>query len=94
VLNSRIADWGDFEERCGFQARTCSISLLAPSTASEIILVLTSKTNIALDNALVNNFVAKVARPEEYHLSNVATGVLSLADFVQQQGVHHVAKRA
>lgn len=86
-----LPDWGDFEDHRGFQAEHVPINLFAPPIAAEILTVLTGEAGITLDNALVTNFVAAATRPEGVSPVDIAIGVLSLANFVQQRGVFSIS---
>jgi len=84
-----LPDWGDFEDRRGFQAEHVAINLLAPATSSEILTILAGEAGITLDNALVNNFISAVTQPEGVSPVDIAIGVLSLVNFAR--GAGHVA---
>jgi hypothetical protein len=84
------ADWLDFEEVTGFRAEQVAVNLLAGPTAKDTIVVLASEAGFTLDNALVDNLIAEVRQPEGISPVDIAIGVLSLANLVQQRGVTHV----
>jgi hypothetical protein len=85
------ADWLDFEEANQFRAEQVSVNLLPDPTAKDTIVVLAGEAGFTLDNALVDNFIAEVRHPDGISPVDIAIGVLSLANFVQQRGITHVA---
>ena len=85
------ADWLDFEEANQFRAEQVAVNLLPDPTAKDTIVVLAAEAGFTLDNALVDNFIAEVRHPDGVSPVDIAIGVLSLANFVQQRGVSHVA---
>jgi hypothetical protein len=87
------ADWLDFEKDLGFRAEQVPINLLAPLTAGDALVTLASEAGFTLDQALVENFITSVARAQGILPVDIAIGVLSLANFVQQRGVTHVGMK-
>jgi internalin A len=84
------ADWLDLEKEHNFHAEQVPINLLAPRTASDALVLLTSEAGFTLDQALVDNFVTSVAGPRGVSPVDIAVGVLTLANFVQQRGTTQV----
>ncbi len=88
------ADWLDLEKDYGFLAEQVPINLLAPRTAGDALVTLASEAGFTLDQALVENFVSSVAHSQGVLPIDVAIGVLSLSNFVQQRGTTHVGSDA
>jgi conflict system STAND superfamily ATPase len=84
------ADWLDFEQARGFRAEQLPVNLLARLTASDALVTLATEAGFALDEALVKNFIASIARPPGVSPVDIAIGVLSLANYVQQRGTARV----
>ncbi len=85
-----LPDWADFEQAHDFRAEQLAISLLAPRTARDAFVTLTSEAGFTLDEALVGNFISSVVRQSGVSPVDIAIGVLSLANFAQQSGNTHI----
>jgi hypothetical protein len=87
------ADWLDFEKDSNFRAEQVPINLLASRTAADALVTLAGEASFTLDQALVENFISSVARTQGVLPVDIAIGVLTLANFVQQRGVTHVGMK-
>ncbi len=85
-----LPDWSDFEYQFELRSEPLPIKLLAPSAASQTLIILTGEAGFTLDQALVDNFISSVTAAEGVSPVDIAIGVLSLANFVQQRGINHV----
>ncbi len=85
-----MQDWADVEHDYSFHAEQVPIRLLAPATAADALVTLSGVAGFSLDQALVNNFISGVATAQGVSPVDIAIGVLSLANFVQQSGVAHI----
>jgi internalin A len=85
-----MQDWADLEHDYGFHAEQVPIRLLAPATAGDALVTLAGEAGFTLDQALVNNFISGVTTDMGVSPVDIAIGVLSLANFVQQRGTAHV----
>jgi hypothetical protein len=84
------ADWLDFQGARQFRAEDISVNLLAPRTAGDVLVTLTTEAGFTLDQKLVDNFIESVEGPKGVSPVDVAIGALSLTDLVQQRGTMHV----
>jgi hypothetical protein len=87
------ADWLDLEKDYSFRAEQVPINLLASLTAGDALVTLASEAGFTLDHALVENFISGVASPQGVSPVDIAIGLLSLANFVQQSGTTHVGMK-
>jgi len=90
IRREYMSDWADFEYACGFRAEQMPINLLAPVTAGDALVTLAGEAGFTLDQDLVDNFIAGVAGPLGVSPVDIAIGLLSLANFVQQRGTTHL----
>ena len=72
------------------QSGTASCQSPGIACGGQALTVLAAEAGFTLDQALVNNFIASVTAPGGVSPVDIAIGVLSLANFVQQRGVNHV----
>ena len=87
------ADWLDLEKDSGFRAEQVPVNLLARRTAGDALATLASEAGFTLDQALVENFITGIASPQGVSPVDIAIGVLSPANFVQQRGTTHVGMK-
>lgn len=85
-----MPDWADLEYTRGFRAEQMPLNLLAPTTAGDALVTLAGAAGFTLDQALVDNFISGVTGAQGVSPVDIAIGVLSLANFVQQSGTAHV----
>ena len=88
------ADWSDFELARGFRAEQVAVKLMARPIASDVIATLAGKAGFALEQELVNNFLANIAadpaQPDRVSPLDISIGLESLAHFAQERGVDQV----
>ena len=88
------ADWSDFELANGFRAEQVAVNLMPRPVAGDVIATLAGKAGFALEQELVDNFLANIAQgpaqPDRVSPLDISIGLESLANFAQQRGVDHV----
>jgi Leucine-rich repeat (LRR) protein len=88
------ADWSDFELAQEFRAEQVAVKLMTRPVAGDVIATLAGRAGFALEQDLVDNFLANVAQDslQSGRVSplDMSIGLESLANFAQQRGVDRV----
>jgi hypothetical protein len=80
------SEWLDFEYALRFRAEKLPVNLLSRPAAEDAMATLSSAAGFTLEQALVTNFIATVATDQGVSPVDLAIGLLTLSNRVQQTG--------
>jgi len=84
------SEWLDFEHHLAFLAEKLPVNLLSCPGAEDVMAILSSEAGFTLDQGLVANFVSSVTTAQRVSPVDLAIGLLTLSNFVQQTGGTHI----
>ena len=83
-------EWLDFEHPLNFRAEQLPVKLLSRPAAEDAMATLSGEAGFTLDQALVAHFVSTVTTAQGVSPVDLAIGLLTLSNFVQQTGHTHI----